>query len=238
MVLGKGRARTDRLRIYGRGFTLIELLVVIAIIAILAAVLFPVVTSAKAKGNQTMCASNMRQVTTALVNYADDWNGWLPGLNVFGDLVEVTSGKMNKGPLWQYVKTKQVFCCPVDMLHRNSRYRFTYTINGYMTVAEESRSKADKVGVPTGKSKAPSRTILLVDENTDPRKSGYIVNDALFIGPDRDRPPRVQLAGSELNGLANVCYIDTLWAGFWRGFGTACWPGPVALARIIHEERE
>lgn len=60
------------------GFTLIELLVVIAIIAILAAILFPVFAQARAKGRQTQCISNEKQIGTALLSYVQDYDETMP----------------------------------------------------------------------------------------------------------------------------------------------------------------
>lgn len=98
-----------------KGFTLIELLVVIAIIAILAAILFPVFAKVREKARQTSCASNLKQIGLALMQYSQDndeimvqsWHGSPFDSNNTTDYKWMDS-------IMPYVKSTAVFHCPDD----------------------------------------------------------------------------------------------------------------------------
>ncbi len=91
-----------------RAFTLIELLVVIAIIAILAAILFPVFARARDAARKTTCTSNLKQIGTAILMYAQDYDECLvpsaigacatPDSYSWGDLIQPYA--RNTGLLW------------------------------------------------------------------------------------------------------------------------------------------
>ncbi len=96
-----------------KGFSLIELLVVIAIIAVLAAILFPMLTAARERAKSTKCQSNMKQIALAIKAYGTDWDNKFPWCSDF-----VFGPPLMPDVLWKYASTKKkmgVWVCPADI---------------------------------------------------------------------------------------------------------------------------
>ena len=100
------------------GFTLIELLVVIAIIAILAAMLLPALSRARARAKATTCMNNLKSLGIIFAMYAQDWYSMIPmrrGTVYWIDMIEAY------GP-----EVKSISVCPAW-----PQYKFTVSYRTY-----------------------------------------------------------------------------------------------------------
>ena len=90
-------------------FTLIELLVVIAIIGILATILIPATMKGVEMGRRSSCANNLKGIGAAVLNYANDHRGKLPG----GDSLTDVAKELHEGAyltdlaLWHCLSDKK-----------------------------------------------------------------------------------------------------------------------------------
>lgn len=167
------------------GFTLIEVLVVIALIAILAALLFPTFSQARASARRSACAANLRQLGQAALMYAGDWDGAasLPDYaaakvaeNLFGDRVPPRAHA--ESYYWQtlwlpYTKNTGVFLCPAGYPDFERAPRYTRTLRGlpyrelwghYAFNSEgltQARRPWNTIGLD--QVKEPSETFLVMD---------------------------------------------------------------------------
>ncbi len=153
-----------------RGFTLIELLVVIAIIAILAAILFPVFSRARAKARQATCLSNEKQLALALLMYAQDADEQFPPATY-----TYTPPHPNDTPaqglypwnvvVYPYMRNAQILLCP-EQKAKCLDGDCGKTVRGYAMTRYTSfvGSATKSATTDTGAYPAPSSTVLLSEK--------------------------------------------------------------------------
>jgi len=167
---------------YG-GFTLIELLVVIAIIAILAAILFPVFAQAREAARKASCQSNLKQLGSAILMYASDYDQKLPssGWNDTGgsvvDGLRIPTERdcagagdpgmrgatiVWNGQIFPYVKNFGVYKCPSDPFIHGVSYIYNQEL-AWRAGGGDPRTHP----IRDASVRSPSEAFLLVDGGID-----------------------------------------------------------------------
>lgn len=167
---------------------MIELLVVIAIIAILAAILFPVLTSAKENARTTTCMNNLKTLAKGCIMYGSDNNGKFPGSfygwlssgthDWCGCLEGFTSNvHPEMGTLWRYVKTYDVYRCPSDKgispthVPSSPNYPISYSMNWLLGPHYDPHTNSPTynklVCTNVDSAPRPSKVLLLIHEGRE-----------------------------------------------------------------------
>jgi len=217
-----------------KGFTLVELLVVIGIIALLIAILMPVLGRAREQANWLKCLSNMRQIGQAFTMYCNNNKGRFPRAGAGSDPADWiywedtppgsnTARDINLSPLAPYLGipvNREVLKCPSDTGARRAgvTYEFSYSSNYLIT------RLPDSFGAYPGESSAPLRVteivnasdkILLIDESPQTVDDGcWAWMSTLGSGENiisvrhMKRQEQIQLLTQPNAGRGNVCFAD------------------------------
>jgi len=235
---GKTRIKMNRATTSGRkeqsarldadSFSLVELLIVIAIIAILAAMLFPVLAAAKQRAWTIQCVSNLRQIGVAMKVFADENEGLYPesGTDIHWGTVDIPPPNGSGKPSWMeqivsYVQNTNVYNCPGNsQLPPNMQGPFNY-FNGVRAAYIANNGLAP---VNTALIKYPSAYVISGDTCGIPNQSAG--EDGLTFDPlDADKDDYNQnCVGGPTNGTPFVLWqVHSLGQNILFGDGHARW---------------